>query len=84
VPLGPNPVAGLLEFYHLASAWDGEVDPRQLPIPRHAADGAIAVASATGIVFALAPGGMARLGSQADDPSAPFYDPARTRILADS
>ena len=77
MPLGPNPVTGLLEFYHLASAWDGEVDPRQLPIPRHAADGAIAVASATGIVFALAPGGMARLGSQADDPSAPFYDPAR-------
>jgi formylglycine-generating enzyme required for sulfatase activity len=33
------------------------------------------VKSGTGIVFVLLPGGTVTLGSQKDDPNAPFYDP---------
>jgi formylglycine-generating enzyme required for sulfatase activity len=77
VPLGANPRTGLLEFYHLASAWDGVVDPAALPIPVHAADGAIDIGAGGGIVFVLTPGGRATLGSQADDAAQPNHDPQR-------
>lgn len=56
VPLGRNPVTNLHEFYHLRSAWDGQQDPNELPIPVHEADGSIALSGDTGIVFVLLPG----------------------------
>jgi len=75
VPIGANPVTGLLEFYELASAWDGAADPATLPIPRHGPDGRIDVTEATGIVFVLLPGGVATIGAQAADPQGAHHDP---------
>ncbi len=75
VPLGTNPATGYLEFYHARSAWDGEMDPMKIPIPRHDEDGRIEVGDDTGIVFVLLPGGRYVMGSQAQDPSQPNYDP---------
>lgn len=75
VPIGANPATGLWEFYDLASAWDGAQDPATLPIPRHDRDGRIPVATSTGIVFVLLPGGIVNIGSQATDPQAPHHDP---------
>jgi formylglycine-generating enzyme required for sulfatase activity len=75
VPIGMNPVTKLWEFYDLASAWDGAVDPRTLSIPRLDADGSVDVDTGTGIVFVLLPGGTFAMGSQAGDPAAPNHDP---------
>ncbi len=77
VPIGMNPVTKLWEFYDLRSAWDGEQAASEIAIPTHAADGSIQVQAGTGIVFVLLPGGTVTLGSQQDDPKAPFYDPQR-------
>ncbi|MBK8979770.1 MAG: SUMF1/EgtB/PvdO family nonheme iron enzyme [Planctomycetes bacterium] len=76
VPLGPNPVTGLQEFYHLRSAWDGHGDPRELSIPRHREDGSIEVTGDTGIVFVLLPGGTFAMGAQSIDPGSRNHDPA--------
>jgi serine/threonine protein kinase len=57
VPLGANPSTGLLEFYHLRSAWDGRVAAADLAIPKFSADGRIEVDGDTGIVFVLVPAG---------------------------
>ena len=80
VPIGMNPVTRLWEFYDLGSAWDGNVDPRTLPIPRHRADGSLAVDAATGVVFVLLPGGTFAMGSQAEDPTAPNHDPEAVNL----
>ncbi|MBL8737110.1 MAG: SUMF1/EgtB/PvdO family nonheme iron enzyme [Planctomycetes bacterium] len=75
VPIGMNPVTKLWEFYDLRSAWDGTQAATEIVIPSHKEDGSIAVKNGTGIVFVLLPGGTVTLGSQKDDPNAPFYDP---------
>ncbi|MEQ1634877.1 MAG: formylglycine-generating enzyme family protein, partial [Planctomycetota bacterium] len=75
VPIGENPVTHLWEFYHLPSAWDGAMDPREIPIPQHQSNGSIAMTKATGIVFVLLPGGSFTMGAQKTDPKAPNYDP---------
>jgi serine/threonine protein kinase/formylglycine-generating enzyme required for sulfatase activity len=74
-PIGMNPVTKLWEFYDLRSAWDGVQSAGEIEIPTHKEDGTIDVKSGTGIVFVLLPGGTVTLGSQKDDPNAPFYDP---------
>ncbi len=75
VPIGENPVSHLWEFYELRSAWNGTSDPRQIPIPQHAADGSIAVTDDTGIVFVLLPGGRFLMGAQKRDPTRANFDP---------
>ncbi|MBL8731085.1 MAG: SUMF1/EgtB/PvdO family nonheme iron enzyme [Planctomycetes bacterium] len=75
VPIGMNPVTKLWEFYDLRSAWDGKQAATEIGIPTHKEDGTIEVKAGTGIVFVLLPGGRVTLGSQKDDPNAPFYDP---------
>ncbi|MBZ0252785.1 MAG: SUMF1/EgtB/PvdO family nonheme iron enzyme, partial [Candidatus Methylomirabilis sp.] len=77
VPIGMNPVTKLWEFYELRSAWDpGAIpDPAALEIPRHDADGRIAVGADTGIVFALLPGGTFTMGAQKRSKDKPNYDP---------
>jgi serine/threonine protein kinase/formylglycine-generating enzyme required for sulfatase activity len=77
VPIGMNPVTKLWEFYELRTAWDGKQVATEIDIPRHKEDGSIEVKAGTGIVFVLLPGGTVTLGSQKDDPNAPFYDPQR-------
>ncbi|MBL8737005.1 MAG: SUMF1/EgtB/PvdO family nonheme iron enzyme [Planctomycetes bacterium] len=74
-PIGMNPVTKLWEFYDLRSAWDGKQAATEIEIPTHKEDGSIEVKAGTGIVFVLLPGGTVTLGSQNDDPNAPFYDP---------
>jgi formylglycine-generating enzyme required for sulfatase activity len=74
VPIGPNPVTGLWEFYDLRSAWDGAADPATIPIPAHRPDGSIEVTGATGIVFVLLPGGTFTMGAQHSDPDGTNYD----------
>lgn len=75
VPIGMNPVTKLWEFYHLASAWDGESDPRELVIPEHGEDGSIDVVDDTGIVFVLVPGGEFVMGAQSEEPTGRNFDP---------
>jgi serine/threonine protein kinase/formylglycine-generating enzyme required for sulfatase activity len=75
VPIGMNPVTKLWEFYDLRSAWSGDGDPADLPIPTHRPDGSIAVDGATGIVFVLLPGGSVELGAQREDELARRFDP---------
>ncbi len=58
VPIGMNPQSQLWEFYDLYSAWDGESDPAELPIPMHNEGGEIDVSADTGLVFVLLPGGV--------------------------
>lgn len=74
VPIGMNPRTRLWEFYDLRSAWDGQTDPLQLPIPVHRPDGSMEVAESTGVVFVLVPGGEYWMGAQSKDPAAPCYD----------
>lgn len=77
VPIGMNPATKLWEFYDLRSAWDGEVDPMDIPIPDHAGpSGSIPMTGQTGIVFVLVPGGTFWMGSQNTDPNAVNYDAA--------
>jgi len=75
VPLGANPVTGLMEFYHLRSAWDGRSNPREITIPEHdPKTGAIEVTSETGIVLVLLPGATFTMGAQQKDEDGPNYD----------
>jgi formylglycine-generating enzyme required for sulfatase activity len=76
VPIGMNPVTKLWEFYELRSAFEPRagMDPGDLAIPQHAADGSIAVGDDTGIVFVLLPGGTFTMGAQSADPTAPNHD----------
>ncbi len=78
VPIGENPVTNLWEFYDLRSAWDGESNPAAIEVPKHEPDGTIKMTGATGIVFALLPGGDVTLGSQDEEPDDPYYDRDRT------
>ena len=76
VPLGANPVTGLMEFYHLRSAWDGDSDPATIAIPEHdPKTGAIEVTAQTGIVFVLLPGGTFSMGAQTENENSPNHDP---------
>jgi len=68
VPMGMNPATGLLEFYHLRSAWDGDSDPADIPMPRRLENGTIDVQPETGIVFVLLPGGESIIGRQGGSP----------------
>lgn len=79
-PLGMNPVTKLWEFYDLFTAWDGAQPLAAIAIPEHAADGSIAVEPATGIVFALLPGGTFLMGAQATDPAGANHDPAAMKV----
>lgn len=74
VPIGMNPVTLLWEFYHLASAWDGECEAKDITIPKHNADGSIDVTAATGMVFVLVPGGEFVMGAQGEGPNDPNFD----------
>jgi formylglycine-generating enzyme required for sulfatase activity len=76
VPIGMNPVTKLWEFYWLRSAWDpeGGIDPADLPIPEHRADGSIAISAAVGGVFVLLPGGAFAVGAQQGRADAPRHD----------
>jgi hypothetical protein len=80
VPIGMNPVTKLWEFYELRSAWDPArvVDPAELPIPAHDAEGRIEVDDDTGIVLVLLPGGTFMMGAQKEDKDRPNYDPQAT------
>ena len=77
IPIGANPATGLQEFVHLRSAWDAvaaDVDPGELPIPRHRSDGTLDVPmDRVGIVFVLLPGGRFWMGAQAEDPDGQNY-----------
>ena len=73
-PIGMNPVTKLWEFYELRSAWDGKVDPKDIEIPQHDAEGAIQMGDDTGLVFVLLPGGSVLVGSQTNDPKGPGFD----------
>jgi len=68
VPIGKNPVTGLLEFYHLRSA----ADPTKIPV--HRPDGSLDVDEDSGIVFVLVPGGTFSMGAQGTDPGKPNFD----------
>lgn len=74
VPIGPNPVTKLWEFYELRSAWDGTSDPASIAIPSHDAEGRIAVKDETGIVFVLLLGGTFTMGAQNRDPKGANFD----------
>jgi formylglycine-generating enzyme required for sulfatase activity len=74
VPIGMNPRTKLWEFYELRSAWNGESDPAELPIPSHRSDGDLEVGPETGIVFVLIPGGTFMMGAQSSDEHQPNYD----------
>lgn len=64
-PIGRDPRSGLWEFWHVLS---GEA-------PQRSPDGALIITERTAIVLVLIPGGLARLGAQANDPSEPRFDP---------
>jgi formylglycine-generating enzyme required for sulfatase activity/serine/threonine protein kinase len=65
LPLGPDPRSGLWEFAHLQSGVPAE----------RSADGRLRLGADTGLVLVLLPGGRFRMGAQAEDASAPAYDP---------
>ncbi len=71
LPIGRDPRSGLWEFAHVRSGAVAQRDP---------SNGELVVAGATGIVLVLIPGDTFLMGGQADDPTAPNYDP-RARPL---
>ena len=77
VPIGENPATGLLEAYHLPSAWDLKCNPASLEIPTHGKDGSLAWQSTpgSGVVFVLVPGSDLEIGAQGIDPEASRFDP---------
>ena len=66
IPVGRDPRSGLWEFTHLQSGEEAGRDPET---------GELQLTTDTGIVFVLIPGGDFLMGAQADDPSAPNFDP---------
>ncbi len=64
LPLGPDPVSGLLEFAHLST---GDVALR-------GTDGHLILSEETGVVLVLIPPGEFVMGAQAGDPSGVNYD----------
>jgi formylglycine-generating enzyme required for sulfatase activity len=77
VPLGSDPDRGLLEFYDLWSAWDGESDPAALSIAaRDPATGRLVLGPEHGIVFVLIPAGRFRMGAQKQAAQEPNFDPS--------
>jgi serine/threonine protein kinase/formylglycine-generating enzyme required for sulfatase activity len=64
VPLGPDPLSGLHEFWHVLS---GER-------PVRGSDGRYKIDGATGLIFVLIPGGEFAIGAQRGDPNASLYD----------
>jgi formylglycine-generating enzyme required for sulfatase activity/serine/threonine protein kinase len=58
LPLGPDPVTGLLEFAHLQTGAPAERGP----------DGSLRPRPEHGVVLVLLPGGSFRMGAAADDP----------------
>ncbi|HEV8113691.1 MAG TPA: bifunctional serine/threonine-protein kinase/formylglycine-generating enzyme family protein [Planctomycetota bacterium] len=65
VPIGRDPASGFWEFADLATG-----EPA-----RRGEDGKLVLAEEMGIVFVLLPGGSFWMGSQADDPDKPGFDP---------
>lgn len=65
VPLGKDANSGLQEF---ADVYSGA-------IPKRGEDGRLQIGADTGLVFVLVPGGTFLMGSQAEDPNAPHYNP---------
>jgi len=65
VPLGPDPESGLWEFADVQSGTP----------PERGADGRLALAPESGVVFVLLPGGEFPLGAQARAPGELGYDP---------
>ncbi len=67
VPLGADPGSGLQEFF----------DPATGSAVARTDTGRLQLAHDAALVLVLIPGGPARLGSQAGDPSQPHHDPQR-------
>ncbi|MBM3976338.1 MAG: hypothetical protein FJ299_05030 [Planctomycetes bacterium] len=65
VPLGADPVSGLLEFWHVKSGTRPDRDDR----------GILALEGESGIVLVLIPGGRFWMGAQREDSAAPNHDP---------
>ncbi len=65
LPIGQNPQSGLWEF------WALETGTR----PRRDSHGRWHFDEESGLVFALIPGGSARVGAQSESPQQPHYDP---------
>jgi len=66
VPLGRDPRTGLWEFW--ATRTGAEPERRR--------NGQFAVGPETGMIFVLLPGGSTRVGAQANEPGAGYFDPA--------
>jgi len=64
VPLGPDPITGLHEFWHPASGAE----------PARDDDGRIVASEQTGVALVLLPGGRFWMGA-GQDPDGPNYDP---------
>ncbi len=73
VPLRRDPSSQLWEFVHLRSGTPGKAIPQRDPETRQ-----LEMTEDSGIVFVLVPAGAFVMGAQADDASAPNYDPAAT------
>ncbi|MCH2106229.1 MAG: bifunctional serine/threonine-protein kinase/formylglycine-generating enzyme family protein [Planctomycetes bacterium] len=72
LPVGRDPDSGLWEFTHVQSRAGSRVpsrDPESSELKLDMGDG---------LTFVLIPGGTFLMGAQADDPSAPNFDPAAT------
>lgn len=67
MPLGPDSVSGLEEFWHVASG--------ARPAPATDGPGRWRIDGGTGIVLVLIPGGTWTMGAQTTDPGAPHHDP---------
>ena len=65
VPMGPDPVSGLWEFWHVATGTE----------PQRGHDGKLVLSEDMGLVLVLIPGGTFWMGAQATDPDRPNYDP---------
>ena len=65
VPLGQDPESGLWEFWHPLTGSE----------PERNTEGRLVIKPESGMVFVLIPAGWFWMGSQADDPAHPNYDP---------
>ncbi|MEZ6197017.1 MAG: bifunctional serine/threonine-protein kinase/formylglycine-generating enzyme family protein [Planctomycetota bacterium] len=71
LPLGPDPESGLEEFL----VWESQAadDSGRRPKPQRDTRGRFVVGEDTGIILVLLPGGLATLGAQAEDATAPGF-----------